>query len=127
MLEVYATCLTDVAYLSAEAAGFRPLSPEVENKPKSSSDETTLPMNNVRPHFSNPDDENDTDDNRVNGTESEKPKVFDSRNNLKSCRENGAFKETLSNKLYNGHSNNNKQPLGEIHNFDESDENVVSF
>ncbi|CAH8562612.1 unnamed protein product [Schistosoma margrebowiei] len=125
MLEVYATCLTDVAYLSAEAAGFRSISPEVENKPKSSSDETPLPMNNVRPHFSNPDDENDTDDNRVNGTESEKPKVFDSRNNLKSCRENGAFKETLSNKLYNGHSNNNKQPFGEIHNFDESDENVI--
>uniref|UniRef100_A0A5K4ER66 1-phosphatidylinositol 4-kinase n=1 Tax=Schistosoma mansoni TaxID=6183 RepID=A0A5K4ER66_SCHMA len=131
MLEVYATCLTDVAYLSAEAAGFRPVSPEGENKPKSSSDGTSLPTSNVRPHFSNPDDDDDddddnvADDSRVNGTDSEKPKVFDSRNNVKSSKENSAFKETLSNKLYNGYSNNNKQPLGEIRNFDENDENVI--
>ncbi|CAH8540893.1 unnamed protein product [Heterobilharzia americana] len=61
MLEVYAICLTEVAHLSAEAAGMCS-PPEVVNKQKTySSEETSPPVQNVRPHFSNPEDDDDDD------------------------------------------------------------------
>ncbi|CAH8509726.1 unnamed protein product [Schistosoma turkestanicum] len=148
MLEVYAICLTDVAYLSAEAAGFHSItSSDIDSRPTFSSEVTapssSMMMNNTRPRFSNPDDDDDdgegdgdadncdnidggADDNvdKLDSIDEKKrkQKVFDSRNHVKSSfPENGPHKEMLSNKqlLYNGYSNDHKQSV------DEKEDNVI--
>ncbi|KAK4470141.1 hypothetical protein MN116_005591 [Schistosoma mekongi] len=122
ILEVYSTCLIDMAHLSAVAAGIQSIS-EANKSRRSSPEEVSTTTKNIRPHFSNPDDDDDGDSKNV--TREQKSEVFDDVNSSKADEENSTHKKTSLSKFYNGYSNDNKQQPDENHNCDESEKNII--